>query len=47
MCGGLPNSMDLGETVPSVCSETCLSLFSDGSEVSDIRAEEVLHTQKE
>ena len=21
MCGGLQNSMDLGETVPSVCSE--------------------------
>jgi hypothetical protein len=39
--------MDLGETVPSVCSETGLTVSVDGSEVSDIRAEEVLHTQKE
>jgi hypothetical protein len=45
--GGLENSMDLGETVPSVCSETCLTVSADGSEVSNIRAEEVLHTQKE
>ena len=39
--------MDLGETVPSVCSETGLTVSADGSEVSVIRAEEVLHTQKE
>ena len=45
--GGLQNSMALGETVPSVCSETCLTVSADGSEVSDIREEEVLHTRKE
>ena len=39
--------MDLGETVPSVCSETGLTVCVDGSEVSDIRGEEVLQTQKE
>ena len=39
--------MDLGETVPSVCSETCLTVSADGSEVSDIREEEVLQTQEE
>jgi len=39
--------MDLGETVPFVCSETHLTPFADGSEVSDIRAEEVLQTQEE
>ena len=39
--------MDLGETVPSVCSETCLTVCADGSEGSDMRAEEVLHTQEE
>jgi hypothetical protein len=39
--------MDLGETVQSVCSETCLTLSADGCEVSNVRAEEVLHTQKE
>jgi hypothetical protein len=39
--------MDLGETVPSVCGETRLTPFADGSEVSDIRAEEVLQTQEE
>jgi len=47
VCVGLQNSMDLGETVPSVCSETCLTVSDDGSEVSDMRAEEVLHTQEE
>ena len=47
MSGGLQNSMDLGETVPSVCSETGLTVCVYGSEVSDIRAEEVLHTQEE
>jgi hypothetical protein len=46
-CVGLQNSMDLGETVPSVCSETCLTVCADGSEVSDMRVEEVLHTQEE
>jgi hypothetical protein len=39
--------MDLGETVPSVFCETELSLSPDGSEVSDIRAEEVLQAQEE
>jgi len=47
VCDGLQNSMDLGETVPSVFCETELSLSPDGSEVSDIRAEEVLQTQEE
>ena len=47
MCVGLQNSVDLGETVPSVCSETGLSVSADGSEVSNIRAEEVLQTQEE
>ena len=39
--------MDLGETVPSVCSETGLTVWVDGSEVSDVRAEEALHMQKD
>jgi len=39
--------MDLGVTVPSVCSETLLTLSADGSEVSDIRVDEVLRTQEE
>ena len=39
--------MDLEETVPSVCSETCLTVPAFGSEVSDMRVEEVLHTQEE
>jgi len=30
-----------------VCSETGLTVCADGSEGSDVRAEEVLHTQKE
>jgi len=47
VCGGLQNSVDLGETVSSVCSETSLTLSADGSEVSDTRAEEILHMQKE
>jgi len=47
MCVGLQNSMDLGEIVPSVCSETCLTVCADGSEVSDMRLEEVLHTQED
>ena len=47
MWGGLQSSMDLEETVPSVCSETGLTVCADGSEGSDIRAEEVLHTQEE
>ena len=46
MCGGLQNSMDLGETVLSMCNETGLTLSADGNEVSDIRAE-FLHTQEE
>jgi hypothetical protein len=47
VCGGLQNSVDLGETVPSVCSETCLTVSADGSEVSDMRVEEVFHMQEE
>jgi len=47
VCGALQNSMDLGETVPSVCSETGLTVSAGGSEVSDVREEEVLHMQKE
>ena len=47
MCAGLQNIMDLEETVPSVCSETCLTVCADGSEGSDVRVEEVLHTQEE
>ena len=46
MCVGLQNSVDLGETVPSVCIETGLTVSADGSEGSDIRVEEVLHTLK-
>ena len=47
MCGDLQNGMDLGETVPSVCSETGLTVCADGSEGSGMRGEEVLHTQEE
>ena len=47
MCGGLQNSMDLGETVPCVCSETRLTLSVDGSEVSDMRVKVILRTQEE
>jgi hypothetical protein len=47
VCGGLQNSMDVSETVPSLCSETCLTVSCNGSEVSHMRAEEVLHTQEE
>jgi hypothetical protein len=47
VCGGLQNSMDLGEIVPSVCSETGLTVSADGSEISDTRSEEILHTQEE
>jgi len=39
--------MDLGGTVPSVCSATRLTLSADGCEVSDIKGEEVLQTQDE
>jgi len=46
-CVGLQNSMDLGETVPSVCSETCLTVCAHGSEVSAMRVEEVLHMQED
>jgi hypothetical protein len=45
-CVGLQNSLNLGETVPSVCSETCLTVCGDGIEVSDMRVEEVLLTQE-
>jgi len=37
--------MDLEETAPSVCSETGLTVSGDGSEVIDIKGEEVLQTQ--
>jgi hypothetical protein len=47
VCCGLQNSTDLGETVPFVCSETCLTVCGGGSEVSDIKVEEVLPTQQE
>ena len=39
--------MDVGQTVPSVCSETGLPVCADGSEGSDMRGEEVLQTQEE
>jgi len=42
VCGGLQNSVDLGETVPSVCNETCLTLSADGIEVNNMRVEEGL-----
>ena len=47
MCGGLQNSIDLGEIVQPVCSETRLTVSADGSEVCDIKVEEVLATQEE
>ena len=47
MCGDLQNGMDLGQTVPSVCSETGLPVFADRSEGSDVKVEEVLQTQEE
>jgi hypothetical protein len=40
VCGGLQSGMDLGETVPYVCSETHLTVSGDGSEVSNMRVEE-------
>jgi len=39
--------MDFGETVTSLCSETGLSVFSDGIDASDMRAEEVIRMQEE
>jgi len=39
--------MDLGETAPSVCSQTHLTVSADGSDVSDERGEEVFQTQEE
>jgi hypothetical protein len=45
MCGGLQNSVDFGETEPSMCSEGRLTVTVGGSEVSDVGAEEVLGTQ--
>ena len=41
MCGGLQSSMDLGETAPSVCSETGLTVSADGSEACDVTKEDV------
>ena len=46
MCGGLQSSMDLGETVPPVCSETGRTVSADGSGVCDIKVEDVLATQE-
>jgi hypothetical protein len=46
VCVGLQNNIDLGEAVPSVCSETCLTVSAGGSEVSDMKVE-VLHMQDE
>jgi hypothetical protein len=39
--------MDLGETVPTVCSKTFLTHSADRSELCDTKVEEVLETQKE
>jgi hypothetical protein len=47
VCVGLQNSVDLGETVPSVCSDTRVTVSAGGNEISDIRVAEVLHTQEE
>jgi hypothetical protein len=47
VCGGLQNVVDLGQTEPSVCSERVLNVTALGSEVSDLRAEEVLQTQED
>ena len=47
MCAGLQNSVNLGETVPSVCSETGLTVCAVGSEVIDLRVEEALHVREE
>ena len=47
MCGGLQSGMGLGETVPSVCSEKGRTVSAGGSEVSDVREEEVLQSQEE
>jgi len=47
VCVGLQNSMDLEETVPSVCSETCLIVYVDGGAVCDVKVDEVLATQDE
>jgi hypothetical protein len=47
VCVVLQNRMDLGETVPSVCSETYLTVCGDGSEVSNMRAEGFSHTHEE
>ena len=39
--------MDLGQTVPSACSERSLRVCADGSEGSEMREEKVLHTEEE
>jgi len=39
--------MDLGETAAFVCFETHLTVSADGSEVSDIKGEEVLQAREE
>ena len=47
MYGDLQNSVDLGGNVPGVCSETHVTHSADGSEVCDIKVEEVSETQEE
>jgi hypothetical protein len=47
VCGGLQNGVDLGGTVPTVCSERGVTVTAGGSEVCDVRAEEVLRTQED
>jgi hypothetical protein len=39
--------MNVGETLPSVCSEIRLIVSPDGIEVSHMRAEEILRMQEE
>jgi hypothetical protein len=45
--GGLQNGVDLGETVPSVCSESDLTVTAGGSEGSNVGVEGFLHMQHE
>jgi hypothetical protein len=47
VCGGLQNGVDLQETVPCVCCESGLNVTAGGSEVSAVRAEEVLQTRED
>jgi hypothetical protein len=47
VCGGLQNGVELGGTEPPLCSERGLIATAGGSEVSDMREEEVLRTQED